>query len=131
MSEGVESWPWLLDRLFDWWLDNVLALIKALGSILPDAAAVRQYLRRYPDTIGAVIQSCKMAWECVSDNAQLSLEVYRDPEIKDEYLVLYVRPGKEVAQAVDATEKISEWLAPNLKKKSGWLVATVDLRPAE
>jgi hypothetical protein len=131
LPEGVDAWSSLFDRLFDWWLENALALVKALGTVLADATTVRHYLHRYPDTIGAVIQSCKMARECLSGYAQLSLEVYHDPEIKDEYLVLYVRPRREVAQAVDAVENISERLAALLAHKSGWLVATVDLRPAE
>ncbi len=34
---------------------------------------------------------CRTAAECFGEQVQLSLEVYRDPEIRDEYLTLYVR----------------------------------------
>ena len=52
---------------------------------------VRDYLLHHSDTADVVETICKAASERFEEHTQLSLEVYRDPEIRDEYLTLYVR----------------------------------------
>lgn len=52
---------------------------------------VRLYLDKYPDLSNIVTEVCRKARSDFGPNASLTLQVYHDPEIEDEYLVLYVR----------------------------------------
>lgn len=56
---------------------------------IPKPAEVRAYLLRYPDLTDLLPFICKIARERVGIRPELSLEVYHDPEIEDEYLTLY------------------------------------------
>jgi hypothetical protein len=90
---------------------------------------VRDYLLRYADMIDLVLSVCTSAREKFSAPTQLSLELYRDPEIEDEYLTLYVRQKNYEANILDTIENISAPFDAELSTKSGWLLATTDFSP--
>jgi len=62
-------------------------------------------------------------------HAQLSLEVYRDPEIEDEYLTLYLRQQDYDRNLLEAIEDICEEYEEELAERSGSLLVTTDFRP--
>jgi hypothetical protein len=92
-------------------------------------AEVRDYLLRYADMFDLVLSVCKSAREKFAAPTQLSLELYRDPEIEDEYLTLYVRQKNYEANILDTIENISAPFDPELSTKSGWLLVTTDFSP--
>ncbi|MDZ7364199.1 MAG: hypothetical protein ONB46_26330 [candidate division KSB1 bacterium] len=97
--------------------------------VVPEPAEVRDYLFRYADMIDLVLSVCKSAREKFAAPTQLSLEWYRDPEIDDEYLTLYVSQKNYEANILDAIENISAPFDPELSTKSGWLLVTTVFCP--
>ncbi len=97
--------------------------------VVPQPMEVRDYLDRYTDMIDLVLSVCKKARERFVVPTQLSLELYCDPEIDDEYLALYVRQENYEADILDKIESISAPFDAKLAAKSGWLLVTTDFSP--
>ena len=111
---------------------EVEAALSSLGSpdvVLPEREAVREYFLRHPDMSGPVKHACTLSRERLGAGPQLSLEVYRDPEIEDEYLALFVRQEEYDEQVLDIIESISEQHREELAETSGWLLVTTDFCP--
>ena len=72
---------------------------------------------------------CYTAQERFGKDTQLSLEVYHDPEIRDEYLTLYARQERYSAGVLDLITSVSSQYATALGRKSGRLLVTTDFRP--
>ena len=110
-------------------IEGVLDELRLMKISIPEPAAVKDYLLRYPD-IGRVLPSlCKITSERFEMPAQLSLEVYEDSEIDDEDLTLYVRQEDYDDQIMDIIEEIRTEYYKLLTGKSGWLHLTTDFRP--
>lgn len=106
-------------------VDWLLTLLKPRVRI-PGPDDVRHYLLAHPDMIDFVQSVSSKAWQKCEPPAQLSLEVYRDPELSDEYLTLYVRHShydREVLQAIQTLNKESQ---AEQVEKSGWLLISTD-----
>ena len=98
---------------------------------IPKPAEVRNYLLSYPDLTDLLPFVCKIARERVGIYPELSLEVYFDPEIEDEYLTLYVREQNYDQNILNTIEDICAQYESMLERKSGWLLVTTDFRPAK
>jgi hypothetical protein len=88
---------------------------------------IREYLLQFVDLAEVVPHAVEAAKQHFPE-AQLVLEVYRDPEIDDEYLALYVRLSRyddTVMERIAAAE--AEYL-DRLAGKSGWIQLTTDFR---
>lgn len=96
------------------------------GIKIPNANEVRGYLLRHSDMTDVVVQLCDMASRRLGPGAQLSLEVYHDPEIEDEYLTLYVRQERYDQRILDAIEDLCQACERQLAGRSGWLLVTTD-----
>jgi hypothetical protein len=95
---------------------------------IPRPAAVRDYLVRYPDITNLISLVCQIARKHFGKDSFLSLEVYRDQEIEDEYLALYVRQESYDERLMDAIDKVCVEYEPMLSGKSGWFIVTTDFR---
>ena len=107
-------------------VDALLARI-ATGVQLSSESRIREYLLRFADTAEVVSHAVEAAQRRFPE-ALLVLDVYRDPEIDDEYLALYVRLSHyddSVMERITAAE--SEYLEM-LADKSGWIQLTTDFR---
>ncbi len=108
-------------------VQEALERVQAMGISVSDAEGVREYLLRFPDMVQATVQVCEIVRREIPD-AHLSLEVYRDPEIDDEHLILYARfrnYDKTVLQKIEGAESECE---QHLVGKKGWLLVTTDFR---
>ena len=104
------------------------ALDELLGqdiSVL-DPAAVRRYLLRHLDMVDPMALIGKVAANRFGGSAQLSLELYQDPEVEDSYLTLYVRQEPYDADILDQIEDVSRLFDAELATLSGWLLITTD-----
>jgi hypothetical protein len=90
---------------------------------------VRDYLDRYPDITHLLPSVCSVTRERFGIGTRLSLEVYHDPEIDDEYLTLYVRQKHYDKQIMKTIEDIWATYDEELAERSGWLHVTTDFRP--
>jgi len=110
-------------------IETVLSLLVSKGTLIPVLATVRDYLTNYPDMIDLLIPVCKIAKERFGMRAQLSLEVYRDPEIDDEYLTIYVRQDEYDENIVEIIESMSDEYEHMFADRFGWLLVTTDFGP--
>lgn len=109
--------------------ETIIALLVSSGAVVPNPAEVLEYLTRCPDTIPALPDYMKAASGVAPEGAQLSLELYRDPEIQDEHLVLYIRQSQYQDDLMDRIDAARESLARELKGDfSGWIHITTDFR---
>jgi len=110
-----------IEKLFNW--------LRQKAIVIRQPAVVRDYLLRYPDTIDVLPSLCRTALEQFGIGMQLSLEPYRDPEIDDEYLTLYVRQKEYDERIMDIIDEVCSAHEEELSEMSGWLVVTTDFRP--
>ncbi len=92
---------------------------------LTNEPQIREYLLKFVDLAEVVSHAVEVARRRFPE-ARLVLDVYRDPEIDDEYLALYVRLSHyddSVMEQIAAAE--AEYL-PMLAGKSGWIQLTTD-----
>jgi hypothetical protein len=99
----------------------------AKNAQLANKPQIREYLLQFVDLAEVIPHAVEAAKQHFPE-AQLVLEVYRDPEIDDEYLALYVRLSRyddTVMERIAAAE--AEYL-DRLAGKSGWIQLTTDFR---
>lgn len=110
-------------------IEMALKQILTIGVDIPQAARVRDYLLRYSDITSLIPFVCHVTREHLGINTHLSLEVYRDPEIEDEYLALYVRQESYDERLMGRIEEVCVEYEDMLSGKSGWFIVTTDFRP--
>ncbi|MBI3963001.1 MAG: hypothetical protein HY335_09625 [Deinococcus sp.] len=96
---------------------------------IPQPGAVRDYLSLHPDILGLVTSVCTTTLGRFGMGTQLVLEVYRDPEIVDHYLTLYVRQEQYQDNILDVLEDVRKLYELELARKSGWILVTTDFSP--
>jgi len=112
-------------------IENMIREFILLGIRIPRPGEIRNYMLIHPDMTPVVKYVCFLAKKNWLNNAQLSLELYRDPEIEDEYLTLYVRLDRYDKTIVNTIKNIRKEYEDLLINKSGWLLLTTDFRKPE
>jgi hypothetical protein len=97
---------------------------------LRDAQRIRDYIVEFPDLIEVVPQAVRAAKRHLPE-AQLILEVYRDPEIEDRYLALYVRLPRYDEKVMERIEAAESEFLDRLAGAEGWLQLTTDFGKPE
>jgi hypothetical protein len=95
---------------------------------LEDEGEVRTYTRKHRDLMGATADICKKARGEFGEHADLILRLYRDPEIEDEYLVLYVRLSQYGNDTLKRIRSITESFSDVLCNATGSILVTTDFR---
>jgi hypothetical protein len=95
----------------------------------PDRKAVRAYLKRHGDLATHLPAVCDAARKEFGSEAELALELYRDPEIRDHYLTLYVRLDSYDSETMARIDRVSANFERRLAHASGYLLLTTDFRP--
>ena len=112
-------------------VDSLLEQLQELGIRFgTQYAGIRSYLLRFPDMIEVVAQVVYTAREHLPE-AQLWMEVYRDPENEDEHLVLYARFHQYDERTMERIRSVRKEYRPLLVGKSGWLILTTDFQQPE
>ena len=107
-------------------IDENLDNIRKIGVLIPQQNQVYNYLFHHPDMINVSLHICKATEEKFRNQAQLSLELYQDPEIKDEYLTLYIRQKEYNENIMDDIKEVRTSCERLLAEKNGWLLITTD-----
>ena len=105
---------------------DVLEVLKAMHVMIPETSEVSEYLHSHPDLSCLIPPICCKLIKTFHEDARLFLEIYRDPEIHDEYLTLYVRKNVYEEQILDCIDKAIAEFEPALGSASGWLLVTTD-----
>jgi len=107
-------------------IDENLDNIRKIEVLIPQQNQVYNYLLHHPDMIDISLHICKAVAEKFRNQAQLSLEVYQDPEIKNEYLTLYIRRKEYNENIMDDIKEVRASCEGLLAEKDGWLLITTD-----
>jgi hypothetical protein len=111
--------------------ETLLEWLRLADIRVPRLAEVRDYLKRFPDVVPAVRHIGDLAVAEFADKAELSLEIYVDPEIDDPHLRLYVRQEPFDSATWPQFERIQEACADALAETEGWLHVGPDWRAAD
>lgn len=95
---------------------------------IPDPQTVMNYLRQHPDMAQLAIHAAALARQDLGCATDLSLEMYSDPEIRDEHLVLYARREQYDSAFRKGVRRVADQLSPCLEAASGWLLVATDYR---
>ncbi|MEI8003344.1 MAG: hypothetical protein WCG94_03315 [Methanothrix sp.] len=105
---------------------DILEVLKAIQVVIPETSEVSEYLLAHSDLSCLISPICSKLIKTFSDDAKLFLEVYRDPEIHDEYLTIYIRKNEYEKMILDRIDEAMSEFEPALGSASGWLLVTTD-----
>ncbi len=105
---------------------NVLDQLPAWNVLIPDRNDVSRYLTKFPGTGDVLPALSAEVRRVLGPDVELSLEVYHDPEIVDEWLGLFVRKDRYQAGFIDEIEAIRNRFEDALEQTTGFLLLTSD-----
>jgi hypothetical protein len=108
----------------------LLYQVQALGVILKSDDRIRQYLLRFPDLLDVIPRAIGGVRRHLPES-QLFFDVYHDPEMEDEYLILYVRLKNYDVSVIERIEAAEREYIDLLAQREGWLQVSTDFRGAE
>ncbi len=111
-------------------VQNAMVEIQNMGVRITKPNEVFDYLLRFSGITDVTVEIAGSAHQRLPE-AQLLLEVYRDPEVEDEYLALYARFREYDESVMDKIKAIRRGHSERLVGKEGWLLFTTDFQPAE
>lgn len=103
--------------------------VKCAGVLIPCPEEIADYLLRYPDTASWLVGLARAAREQLPQDAQLSLELYRERESDDTSLTLYVRQIHYASDLLNLTHAIMAQFDHEIETCSGLVLLTTDFRP--
>jgi hypothetical protein len=107
-------------------LSDIFRDLAADRVLVPNAQEVEDYLAVHPQlalmlpSIGAEVR------QTLGPDVELSLELYKDPEIDDRYLTMYVRKEKYESDILDRLEGIRDRFNAKLAEIPGYFLLTTD-----
>ncbi|HEY6331568.1 MAG TPA: hypothetical protein VI756_19745 [Blastocatellia bacterium] len=110
--------------------ESAVDAARSVGIRIPDIHAVRSYIADHPDMASLIERMALDAYSALGSEADLSLEVYRDSEVDDHYLTLYVRKPELSAADLETIDRFSEEFAQPIVTASVWVIVLPDYRPS-
>jgi hypothetical protein len=101
---------------------NVEEILKEYGN-----DRIREYLLQFTELLDMIPKAVEAAKKHFPE-AQLTMDVYQDPEIDDCYLVLYVRSKYYDDSFIERLEKAEAEFLNQLVNKAGWIQLTTDFQ---
>ena len=96
------------------------------GVVSRQWAEIRDYLEQHRDLTPLLTPICEQVRKEFRPPDELAIQLYRDPEIKDEYLTLYIRQPRYDANIMARIERLSDAFSERLEHASGYLLLTTD-----
>lgn len=106
----------------------VQALEYGFAVAIPDTVAVKDYLVRFPDTHKRVLYLVHLLRSAFGPTVRFVLDVNRDPEIENEYLLLLVRMPSYDEQTYERIRSIRHAINRGIPGGEGRVLATTDFR---
>ena len=111
------------------WRKSLATALADQGIVVPHAATVRNYLASHRALAKILPSVCEQARGEFGQEAELMLQVYRDPEIDDRHLTLYVRLPVYDDTVIARLDRVTQGFDDELCRASGYLLLTTDFRP--
>ena len=118
---GSRSVALEIDQLMDWLVRKVR---------LENPGSIREYLLQFAELLDVIPKAVDAA-KIYFPEAQMVMDVYRDPEVPDCYLVLYIRLKRYDDSVIERMEKAEAEFLNQLVNKRGWIQLTTDFREPE
>ncbi len=96
---------------------------------VPKRDEVLAYMVKFPQLGELVPAICARVRKTFGSQVELSLELYRDPEIEDRYLTLYIRQVEYNPNIMERIEGVSRLFDRGLEKVPGSFLITTDFCP--
>ena len=109
-------------------LSALLRQVEVGDVIVPNPKEVLAYLARYRKLAALLREICREVRAQFPLPYEVALELYKDPEIDDRYLGLYVRQAPLNPDLLDHVEDFRERFYDRLHRVSGHLHITADFR---
>jgi hypothetical protein len=106
--------------------EELLDYLESQGILIPRRSEVCEYLVYHPDMLEILPSICKAVINEFSRDAQMSLEVYSDPEIDHRYLTIYVRQKEYTEQILERISGVRAGFSRKLAEKRGRVLITTD-----
>ena len=87
---------------------------------------VRAYLLQHIDLIDILPFVSRIASEAFNLEAELTLQLYRDPEVEDSYLAFFARTRQYDGEFFEKISRIRSGYTDLMTGKSGWILVTTD-----
>ncbi len=110
-------------------IDATLFLLTILGVRLVDLSGIRRYLTENPDMTELLPKVHNFVRNRLGQESQISVQVYSDPEIEDEYLLVYIRQNDYGEDFLDLISSVRSDYKDDLESRSGWIHITTDFQP--
>jgi hypothetical protein len=107
---------------------SLVGNIVAAGVVVPKRQEVIDYLSRFPDLEPIVPAICASMRQSFGPEAELSLELYRDPEIDDRFVILYVRLPKYDQTIMERIDTACRPFDAAREAAEGYFLVTTDFR---
>ena len=109
--------------------EAILDSLQPLQIMIPEPVTAHDYLVHHSDMADILLSVCELTRERFGDDTQLSLEVYRDPEIDDKYMTLCIRQKQYDEHILDRIKDIWAEYEDKLVGRSGCILVTTDFDP--
>ena len=106
--------------------EELLDSLESQEILIPRRSEVYEYLVYHPDILEILPSICKAVVNEFSRDAQMSLEVYSDPEIDHSYLTIYVRQKEYTEQILERISGVRAGFSRKLAEKRGRILITTD-----
>jgi hypothetical protein len=112
---------------------KLVAQLKQLTSVvvIPKQKEVADYLADNGGLARLLPDICRDVRAAFGPKVELSLQLYRDPEIDDRYLTLYVRQEKYDQDILKQIEAVSKAFDDRLQEAPGYFLLATDFRRPE
>jgi hypothetical protein len=107
-------------------IKDLMEVLNAMQIVIPESSDVSEYLLAHLDLSCMIPMICSKLIKTFSEDTKLFLEIYRDPEIHDEYLTIYIRKNEYEELILDRIDEVMSEFEPVLGSVSGWLLVTTD-----
>jgi hypothetical protein len=117
------SWPVVLEPSL--WSEVAQGL--ASSSIrLSSPDGVSSYLAGHTELARLLPEICRVVRRELGPRVELSLELYKDPEVDDRYLTLYVRMERYEPNIMDHLQEVSSRFDSSLEAVPGYFLLATD-----
>jgi len=99
------------------------------GLRFPEKDELLDYLDEYKELFTPLVFAAVASVEEFGTSSQISVELYRDPEIYDRYIVVYVRQYSYDDDIMDRIDMICNEYEKYISDTDGWMMITTDFKP--
>jgi hypothetical protein len=123
MSSRIKNQP-----LSEAAIASSMTALRSSGIVSADWNSVGTYLEKHADLAPWLPKICTQARRDFGPEPQLALELYRDPEIEDSFLTLYIRQSHYDLGIMDRIDSLNRQFDSALEQVSGYFLIATDFR---